>query len=84
VLRQRGALLPPAPPSAAHQRARRLRLQGNEASKHKVAAADGAGSSGPSGPDDEQKYARRIHPLRRTLQRLLPSLFPPSLPVTMK
>jgi hypothetical protein len=48
-----------------------------------VAAADGAGSSGP-GPDDARKYARRIHPLKLTLQRLLPSLFPPTLPVTMK
>lgn len=46
--------------------------------------SSGVGSSSYSA-DDEKKYARRVHPLKRTLQRFLPGMFVPSrLPVTMK
>lgn len=48
-----------------------------------VATADSM-QSNPNHKDDEGKYARRTHPLKRMLQRLLPSLFAPSLPVTTK
>eukprot|EP00195_Chlamydomonas_chlamydogama_P015580 CAMPEP_0202902934 /NCGR_PEP_ID=MMETSP1392-20130828/19005_1 /ASSEMBLY_ACC=CAM_ASM_000868 /TAXON_ID=225041 /ORGANISM="Chlamydomonas chlamydogama, Strain SAG 11-48b" /LENGTH=227 /DNA_ID=CAMNT_0049589797 /DNA_START=216 /DNA_END=899 /DNA_ORIENTATION=+ len=50
--------------------------------RFKVVVADGQGSS--SRHDDEGKYRGRVHPLKRTLQRLLPSLFAPTLPVTAK
>jgi hypothetical protein len=34
--------------------------------------------------EDDKKYARRAHPLKRTLQRILPGLFSTgSLPVTL-
>jgi hypothetical protein len=46
---------------------------------------NGALASLRSGDWDDDKYARRAHPLRRTMQRLLPGLFSAgSLPVTMR
>lgn len=53
--------------------------------KHKVAVADSVLSSAASPTrDDERKYARRVHPMKRALQRVLPGLFAPSLPVTTR
>lgn len=36
--------------------------------------------------DDEEdgKYVKRSHPLKRSLQMMFPALFQPGLPVTMK
>ena len=50
--------------------------------KHKVVmmASDGVSSR----DDDEGKYTRRNHPVKRNLQRLFPWLFPLGLPVTSK
>ncbi len=53
-----------------------------DSSKRKVSAVDG-GSSGGTVVDDK-KYARRPAAWKRTLQRFLPSLFQPGLPVTTK
>lgn len=54
--------------------------------RHKVViSADGLmPSTSASYASDEQahKYARRATPLKRTLQRLFPSMFAPGLPVT--
>eukprot|EP00775_Hariotina_reticulata_P011609 gene11609-11753_t len=54
--------------------------------RHKVAiSADGLHSSGSLGygaDDDDNKYVRRAHPVRRWLQRILPNMFAPGLPVT--
>jgi hypothetical protein len=52
-----------------------------------VVSTDGlmpSNSAGNSAYHDEadHKYARRAHPLRRTLQRLFPNMFAPGLPVT--
>lgn len=57
--------------------------------RHRSGAPNGSGYGGGgahSGMDQEDdKYARRAHPLKRTLQRVLPGLFPAaSLPVTLK
>lgn len=38
----------------------------------------------PGITDEEDKYVRRAHPLKRTLQRLFPGLFAPGLPVTAR
>jgi hypothetical protein len=52
------------------------------------AAGGGGGTGLPPGITqdvDEDKYARRVHPLRRLLQRWLPALLAaPGLPVTSK
>jgi hypothetical protein len=34
--------------------------------------------------DEDGKYVKRAHPLKRSLQMMFPSLFQPGLPVTMK
>uniref|UniRef100_A0A7S0RDR4 Uncharacterized protein n=1 Tax=Chlamydomonas leiostraca TaxID=1034604 RepID=A0A7S0RDR4_9CHLO len=51
--------------------------------RHKLVVASDTTTSARD-TDDEGKYARRTHPLKRMLQRLLPSLFAPALPVTTK
>ncbi len=51
-------------------------------SKRKVGVADG-GSSAVHMVDDK-KYARRPPAWKRTLQRIMPSLFQPGLPITNK
>lgn len=38
----------------------------------------------PGITDEDDKYVRRAHPLKRTLQRLFPGLFAPGLPVTAR
>ncbi|GFR46845.1 hypothetical protein Agub_g8484 [Astrephomene gubernaculifera] len=53
-----------------------------DSSRHKVGVADGAGSSGPL--LDDKKYAKRPAAWKRTLQRVIPSLFQPGLPITNK
>lgn len=51
--------------------------------KHKIVVADGVLS--PTGVDaDDQKYAKRSTSAGRFLQRLLPSVFSPGLPVSAK
>jgi hypothetical protein len=59
--------------------------------RHRSGMANGGGGGGGglghqrSLDGDEDKYARRAHPLQRTLQRVLPGLFPGAgLPVTIK
>lgn len=57
--------------------------------RHRSSVPNGAGPSGP-GPhgvdwEDDDKYARKAHPIKRTMQRLLPGLFRAnSLPLTMR
>ncbi|KAI8476916.1 MAG: hypothetical protein J3K34DRAFT_516176 [Monoraphidium minutum] len=69
-----------------------LRQQGRAPSavleRHRSGVPNGAGAfarSGSGGGDrEDDKYARRAHPLKRTLQRILPALFPAaSLPLTL-
>ena len=43
-----------------------------------------AASASYEADDESHKYTRRAHPLRRALQRLLPALFAPGLPVTTR
>jgi hypothetical protein len=65
-------------------------IQSVPTERHKVVITDGmeastSGSSYMGGQDDdEQKYTRRAHPLKRSLQRLFPGLFAPGLPVTTR
>jgi hypothetical protein len=63
-------------------------LQSIPQDRHKiVVSADGMmpARSGSYAADEEDfKYARRAHPLKRTLQRLFPSMFAPGLPVTAR
>ena len=66
-----------------------LPAQAAPTERHKVVIADGmapstSGTSYLGGEDDERKYIRRAHPLKRSLQRLFPGLFAPGLPVTMR
>jgi hypothetical protein len=54
--------------------------------RHKVAiSADGLRTSGSlsyGADEDDNKYVRRAHPVRRWLQRIMPNVFAPGLPVT--
>lgn len=63
-------------------------LQSLTQDRHKiVVSADGMlpARSGSYAVDEEDfKYARRAHPLKRTLQRLFPGMFAPGLPVTAR
>lgn len=65
-----------------------LRQQSLTQDRHKiVVSADGMlpARSGSYAVDEEDfKYARRAHPLKRTLQRLFPGMFAPGLPVTAR
>jgi hypothetical protein len=61
------------------------RQQSVQPERHKVVVStDGLMPSTSASYADEEghKYARRAHPLRRTLQRLFPNMFAPGLPVT--
>ncbi|GAX74044.1 hypothetical protein CEUSTIGMA_g1494.t1 [Chlamydomonas eustigma] len=49
--------------------------------RHKVVVST-TQSSSSSADDDEGKYRAKVHPLKRAIQKLLPTLFAPSLPVT--
>lgn len=51
-----------------------------------VVSTDGLMPSTSASYADEEdyKYARRAHPLKRTLQRLFPDMFAPGLPVTSR
>lgn len=51
-----------------------------------VVSTDGLMPSTSASYADEEdyKYARRAHPLKRTLQRLFPNMFAPGLPVTSR
>lgn len=55
--------------------------QSMKSGSHKVVLAGGASATEA---DDQGKYRARAHPLKRALQKLLPSLFAPTLPVTAK
>lgn len=46
-----------------------------------MVVTDGVDGVASATDDDEDKYTRRAPPLRRLLQRLLPSVFAPALPV---
>lgn len=63
-----------------------VRWQSIAQERHKgVVSADGRmPSQSLSYDEEESKYARRAHPLKRTLQRLFPNLFAPGLPVTTR
>lgn len=55
--------------------------------RHKVVVStDGLmpSTSASFADEEDYKYARRAHPLKRTLQRLFPNLFAPGLPVTSR
>lgn len=61
------------------------RQQSMQPERHKVVVStDGLMPSTSASYADEQdhKYARRAHPLKRTLQRLFPNMFSPGLPIT--
>lgn len=52
-----------------------------------VVSSDGlqsAMSASYATDEEAHKYARRAHPLKRTLQRIFPNLFAPGLPVTSR
>eukprot|EP00798_Chlamydomonas_sp_ICE-L_P011687 gene11687-34410_t len=49
-----------------------------------VSTSEAAGTTDRHKNDDEGKYRAKVNPLRRMLQRLLPGLFAPGLPVTTK
>lgn len=52
-----------------------------------MAIVDGMGGTASTSYGDEgerNKYTKRSHPLKRSLQMMFPSLFAPGLPVTMK
>jgi hypothetical protein len=51
-----------------------------------VVSTDGLMPSTSASYADEEdyKYARRAHPLKRTLQRLFPNMFAPGLPITSR
>jgi hypothetical protein len=65
-----------------------LSLQSISQDRHKiVVSADGmlpARSASYAADEEDHKYARRAHPLKRTLQRLFPGMFAPGLPVTAR
>lgn len=56
--------------------------------RHKVVVStDGlmpSTSASYAADEEDYKYARRAHPLKRTLQRLFPNMFAPGLPVTSR
>lgn len=66
------------PPAQAHQYA--------ASSARRAEPEGGSGSSAAGRDDDEQraKYIKRANPLKRTLQRLFPAWFAPTLPVTTR
>ncbi|GLC44146.1 hypothetical protein PLESTB_000924500 [Pleodorina starrii] len=70
-------------PQAAQQAEPRAQLL-VDSSKRKMSAVDGGGSSSGIAVVDDKKYARRPPAWKRTLQRFLPSLFQPGLPITTK
>jgi hypothetical protein len=75
---------PPAPAALCMFPAMQ-RQQSVQPERHKVVVStDGLMPSTSASYADEEghKYARRAHPLRRTLQRLFPNMFAPGLPVT--
>eukprot|EP00877_Chromochloris_zofingiensis_P012571 jgi/Chrzof1/7568/Cz02g28210.t1 len=59
-------------------------LQSLALERHKSVIADGAGPSTSYVDETDQKYVKRAHPLKRSLQRLFPALFAAGLPVSMK
>jgi hypothetical protein len=73
---------------AAAAAAASLCLQSIGQDRHKiVVSADGmlpARSASYAADEEDHKYARRAHPLKRTLQRLFPGMFAPGLPVTAR
>jgi len=78
--------LPPlSPPSPRVRRPPQRQQSLQQPERHKVVVStDGLMPSTSASYADEQdhKYARRAHPLKRTLQRLFPNMFAPGLPVT--
>ncbi|KAF5828300.1 hypothetical protein DUNSADRAFT_17835 [Dunaliella salina] len=58
-----------------------MRQQSIGNDRFKVVVADGAVSAHGGGGDDEGKYTRRASKFRRFLQRMLPSVFAPTLPI---
>ena len=64
-----------------------LSVQNHASSYHRVAVADASGmhrQQVDGEGDMGRKYTKRSSGLRRTLQRFMPALFQPSLPVTTK
>eukprot|EP00882_Tetradesmus_deserticola_P008268 GHRQ01008718.1.p1 GENE.GHRQ01008718.1~~GHRQ01008718.1.p1 ORF type:complete len:320 (+),score=112.78 GHRQ01008718.1:201-1160(+) len=65
-----------------------MRQQSIPQDRHKVVvSADGmqpTQSASYAADEEDRKYARRAHPLKRTLQRLFPGMFAPGLPVTVR
>ncbi|KAF6248312.1 hypothetical protein COO60DRAFT_1707122 [Scenedesmus sp. NREL 46B-D3] len=65
-----------------------MRQQSIPQERHKVVvSADGmlpTQSASYAADEQDHKYARRAHPLKRTLQRLFPGMFAPGLPVTAR
>ncbi len=62
-------------------------MQSHASSYHRVAVADASSmqqQQGDAEGDMGRKYAKRSSGLRRTLQRFMPALFQPSLPITTK
>ena len=62
-------------------------VQTHAPAHHRVAVADASGmrqQQGDQEGDMGRKYTKRSSGLRRTLQRFMPALFQPSLPVTTK
>ena len=55
--------------------------------RHQVPPLDLAGRVGGGSSEDEEadeKYAKRGGGFRRSMQRVLPALFPPGLPISMR
>ncbi|CAL5219260.1 g1056 [Coccomyxa viridis] len=73
--------------SAAADEQHRSSAPSHASSYHRVAVADASSrqqQQGDAEGDMGRKYAKRSSGLRRTLQRFMPALFQPSLPVTTK
>jgi hypothetical protein len=61
------------------------RQQSMQPERHKVVVStDGLmpSTSASYADEEDHKYTRRAHPLKRTLQRLFPNMFSPGLPIT--